>query len=345
MRFLRLLVAALAVASATLAASSAQAQVVTPGSPTWSAKASSDLRLDQINQADCLLDNATISFDLDITGADSSQVLEVWSGTGCADKTSRDENTNCIKVADGDADSGEVQVLVKDILQDAGIEGAGKGTGTAETCTPDTSASGTTSRVLFFLVLDPGNNMSAGTPGQWPFTFDLVAPPPPTDIVAGPGENALTLNFTESDEDDLKGYRFYCSDVANETAAGGTSSTSGDGSCTSSVLIEGNSPLGLKSCGSTRSKLSTSGETDDSLVNGTNYAVAIAAEDNLGNLGVLSAIACGVPQEVTGYFEAYRAAGGQAGGGFCSFAVARRGALPMALALLFGLAAIARRRK
>jgi hypothetical protein len=341
MRFLRLLVAALAVASTTFAASSARAQVVAPGAPSWSAKASSDLQLDQINQADCLLDGATITFDLDITGANSSQVLEVWSGTGCADKASRDENTNCVQVADGDADSGKVQVLVKDILQDA-VEGAGKGTGSAETCTPDTSASGTTSRVLFFLVLDPGTNMSTGTPGQWPFTFDLVAPPPPTDIVAGPGENSLTLKFTESDEDDLKGYRFYCSDLAGEQAAGGTSTT---GSCSSSVLIEGNSPLGLKSCGSTSSKLSTSGETDDSLVNGTNYAVAVAAEDNLGNLGVLSAVTCGTPQEVTGYFEAYRAAGGEAGGGFCSFGPARRPGLPLAAALALGLAALVRRRK
>jgi hypothetical protein len=337
MRFLRPLVAALAFAGAALVAPFAlAAATVTVGSPVWSGRPSTSLELNEINRADCLAADAKITFDVGLTGDTSGYVFQVWAGTTCTAKTSRDSNEDCNMVFESDPDAEtDVTVSVRDILQEA-APGRGAGTGTEETCTPSGGTTGGITHSLFFLVINQSKPDEAPGAGQWDFTYDLVPPAPPTDVVAGPAENALTLKFAESEDDDLKGYRFYCSDAVTQDA---------EGTCTSTVLVEGNSPLGLKSCGSTNSKISTSGETDDSLVNGTNYAVAVAAEDNLGNLGVLSAVACGVPQEVTGYFEAYRAAGGEAGGGFCSFAPARRGALPLAAALAIGLVAFARRRK
>ena len=47
-------------------------------------------------------------------------------------------------------------------------------------------------------------------------------------------------------------------------------------------------------------------------------AIAVAGVDRVGNSGPLSPIACGTPQPVTTFFEAYREAGGRGGGGFCS---------------------------
>jgi hypothetical protein len=85
--------------------------------------------------------------------------------------------------------------------------------------------------------------------------------------------------------------------------------------------------------------------TSMSLKNGVRYAVAVTLADGVGNESVLSNVACGSPAEVTGFFEAYRAAGGQGGGGFCSFAPARRAAVPLGLALLFVGAALSRRRR
>jgi hypothetical protein len=55
------------------------------------------------------------------------------------------------------------------------------------------------------------------------------------------------------------------------------------------------------------------------LVNGSEYAIAVAAVDQLGNPGELSNVACGVPEPVTGFYEEYKGEGGTGGGGFCGF--------------------------
>ena len=54
------------------------------------------------------------------------------------------------------------------------------------------------------------------------------------------------------------------------------------------------------------------------LMNGTRYAVAVAGTDAYGNVGALSSVRCEVPAETTDFWDSYREAGGQAGGGFCA---------------------------
>lgn len=54
------------------------------------------------------------------------------------------------------------------------------------------------------------------------------------------------------------------------------------------------------------------------LVNGRNYAVALAATDRFGNLGPLSTIFCATPEPTSDFWETYKNAGGGAGGGVCS---------------------------
>jgi hypothetical protein len=51
------------------------------------------------------------------------------------------------------------------------------------------------------------------------------------------------------------------------------------------------------------------------LVNGTNYAVAVANTDKFGNVGELSGVICMTPEITTDFWDDYRKAGGQAGGG------------------------------
>jgi hypothetical protein len=67
----------------------------------------------------------------------------------------------------------------------------------------------------------------------------------------------------------------------------------------------------------------TAGKADTSftiagLFDYQSYAVAIASTDAVGNVGPLSTVVCGTPQPVVGFFEAYRAAGGTAGGDSCA---------------------------
>lgn len=54
------------------------------------------------------------------------------------------------------------------------------------------------------------------------------------------------------------------------------------------------------------------------LVNGTTYAVAIAATDQFNNVGPLSSVECETPEETSDFWQTYKNDGGAAGGGYCS---------------------------
>ncbi len=337
MRRLRTSIAALTLLGLALLAPRAQAAAtgtISVPDPAWEARPATTNEENEINRQDCLAADALITFNLSITGADAANLFEVWSGSNCNVKTNRDENNTCIQVAEGDPVSHVVKVSVQDILQKEQTVGAGIGTGSEDTCNQGGS-SGETKRTLYFMILDQNALEAAPIMQQWAFSYDLVAPATPTGISAGPGEQSLIVEFTAPTDKDLSKYRFYC--AADE------------GGCTSSALMAGADvttplPEGVVACGDTTAAGASDGNATG-LANGSSHAVAVAAEDKLGNLSPLSEIACGIPKEVTGYFEAYRAAGGQAGGGFCSFAPPRRGAVPLGLAtLLLGLSLLRRRR-
>jgi hypothetical protein len=135
---------------------------------------------------------------------------------------------------------------------------------------------------------------------------------------------------------------------AGDTGAGGDGTVSDEKDCRAEddKLVPGQDPTeNLVECGSVTATGASEGSTNDDLENSVRYAVAVAAEDDANNIGKLSKLACGVPQEVTGFYEAYTAAGGQAGGGFCSFAPARRGSIAMAFLMLLGTCALVVRRR
>jgi hypothetical protein len=98
-------------------------------------------------------------------------------------------------------------------------------------------------------------------------------------------------------------------------------------------------------CGTIGAQGATGGETSPVLENDNPYVVAIATEDSVNNIGVLSNLACNTPKAVTGFYKAYRKAGGEAGGGYCTFAPAKHGALAMLIALILGACAFVRRRR
>jgi hypothetical protein len=335
MRLLRLLILALALAGTTVSQAWAQTTagtvVVTVGAPLWSSNRPDTGQLNNtVNRADCMTPEVTITFDVSLSAGQSGKVLEVWSGSDCGVQTNRNENTNCVKAYTGEAISKNVTVNVKDILQKTGDSTLGPNTGTEMTCDEGAVSSEATARVLWFLVLDPGSLATPLGQKDWHFKFDLSPPDPPTDVEAGSGEESIVVKFKSSANLDVNQYRVYCAED--------------EGGCTSSTLVQGDEvPEDAKECGKVNSTLATE-ITATGLENGTSYAVALVAQDKLGNIGKLSEVSCAVPKEVTGFFEAYRAAGGQGGGGFCSFAPARHG-VPALLGLaLAGLALLRRRR-
>jgi hypothetical protein len=54
------------------------------------------------------------------------------------------------------------------------------------------------------------------------------------------------------------------------------------------------------------------------LINGHQYAIAVAAYDDDGNVGLVSNLFCQTPEPVIDFWDRYEADGGKAGGGFCA---------------------------
>jgi hypothetical protein len=105
--------------------------------------------------------------------------------------------------------------------------------------------------------------------------------------------------------------------------------------CASSILNPGEIvPEGTRVRG--EANASSSKAEAGGLRNGVLYAAGVASVDDFNNSGKLSALVCGTPEPVTGFFEAYRAAGGAAGGGYCSLGASpsRLSAAGVALAAL-----------
>jgi hypothetical protein len=99
------------------------------------------------------------------------------------------------------------------------------------------------------------------------------------------------------------------------------------------------------SCGSVAGFQATSFNITG-LTNNVSYTVATSSVDAVGNIGALSNVLCEAPQVVEGFSQAYRAAGGTAGGGFCAMGRSSSKSGWWGAASLVGLAlALARRRK
>jgi hypothetical protein len=72
------------------------------------------------------------------------------------------------------------------------------------------------------------------------------------------------------------------------------------------------------SCGGFSGSAATTA-TITGLTNGRTYAVAVASNDLVLNVGALSTVQCETPRPVNGFDEVYTSAGGTAGGSsFCS---------------------------
>jgi len=313
-----------------LAAPAAYAQSTELGTRiTRSTNPANDRDANTLNKAECVR-NDRFTFTVTATATDSlsNYQLEVWAGSGCADKGARITNPQCRLVFNDEpsTNSNTIVVEAQEIVSDD--FGKNPAEASAEDC--ESTTSGKTDRTLYFLLVDGSDDVE--TSGSWAgyaMKFDMVAPDAPTGVSAGIGESSLVMSWSQPDDsDDLGGYRFYCDPppggpdgeggATGSAGASGTSGTSGtptDG-CSSSSLVPGEAPPEGYDCGDT-SDTATNGEATD-LENGQTYAVAVASVDDYGNVGVLSEVACGTPEPVTGFFEAYREAGGQAGGGFCA---------------------------
>ena len=171
-------------------------------------------------------------------------------------------------------------------------------------------------------------------------------------MTSGTGENIAPIRWsykTQTPDTTINGYQFYCDPAPGRAGALEAGVLPEPGSevlptecLPSTVLKAGTRPEDKYKCG-TADKTSSRGNATG-LINNVAYHVAVATTDTYRNIGVISTPACGIPQPVTGFFEAYRNAGGEGGGGFCSIGRRRE---PLILGTLLGLAAclVLRRRR
>ncbi len=336
-----------------------------------------------VSRRDCI-ENAIFRFRLQVKGLTNvkGKVLQTWAtdSSDCSLSASK-TNGDCGLVAQNSTLSSATEFTVEARARD--IVRAYKtprpttladGTPDAEIC--DSNIENTV--VLQFFVMS-GTDLVSNIVEYKNTQIDLVGPDAPIEVTAGIGENKLIVEWDVPDGEeatDTQSFAFYC-DVSgppttqqNEGGATGTGATSGiagaagaagglgvgsgtggaggadDGTaaCPPGELQPGKLPTNLKlKCGDARGLTSRSGQAEP-LENYVTYAVAVAAVDQVGNSGVLSNVACGRPEPVITFFEAYKDAGGQGGGGYCALgAVPAPGAL--GAVILAGVTWLVRRRR
>ena len=339
-----------------------------------------------ISYADCLA-NDVITFSL--TVRDTSDPLEIWAGSeNCATNRSKNDRGQCWIVATEAqlSDTVEIAVPVRNVVARR-LNNPNPPTSVGpEVCDDSTDPSGE-AITFYFMLVDSGqaDEYFAWDGGTGGTGFDVVGPDPPGSIDVGIGENQLAIKIDDvREETDRERFEAFCvprgttrADIglgtesvvdagvsslldagvsldAGSSSGTDTTDTSDAGggaapaACFTEVLVEGRRPPNAFSCGTVR-ETSTTLRTS-SLQNDVTYAVAVAAQDNLGNAGVASDIQCGTPTELEDFFELYSRFGGPGGGGICSVSPAGMargrsgvGASAAVAALLLGLALRRRR--
>lgn len=293
-----------------------------------------------INYEECLA-NDVFSFPLSVT--DTGPRVEVWAGNqDCAAIRGNVDRGQCWILASRDnaRDTFTIDVPVRNIVaRRVNTLTVPEGL-PASVCDESTDSDG--EQFTFYFILQEGGRSVAST--TWNASdaegtgFDMVGPAPPRRVSVGVGESQLAIRMNGIEEDnDRERFEAFCvpADTLIEPIdAGGAVFDGGSGAavdggveitpapreCFTDVIQGGVRPPPQFSCGvgaETASTLRTS-----RLSNGTMYAVGVAGQDTVGNAGVLSEIACGMPVPLDDFFEVYNRNGGLGGGGFCTL---RRG--------------------
>jgi hypothetical protein len=304
----------------------------TPSRPWW------------ISYSDCLLQD---EFTFSITVKDTSNPLEIWAGTeNCAVSRSRTDRGQCWIVARQSqlSDTVHIKVPVRNIVARILNTTDPPTAVSSDVCDDSTDPSGE-AVTFYFMLVDggQGDEYFAWDGGTGGVGFDVVGPDPPGSISVGVGENQLSIKIGGvTEETDRERFEAFCvpagttseslgldagtrgdplpdggiSGAGNVNDAG-ISTGAAPAACYTDLLVAGRRPPPGFGCG-TANEVSSTLRTDH-LVNYQTYAIAVAGQDNIGNAGVASDIQCGTPVELNDFYENYTRAGGQGGGGFCSF--------------------------
>jgi len=190
----------------------------------------------------------------------------------------------------------------------------------------------------------PDAALSASTAPTLPISIDGEAPPPPTGVTVTPGNEALTVKWTRSTVmSDQNGFLVFCSRAdqqvfqpsfftGNEYQSQQTAcpTTMGMPNPDESLAFNRLDPKFLCS-----ELVTTSGEWRIKILqNGIPYQVGVASVDTHGNASPITDVLVQSPVPTIDFYDAYRAAGGQASG--CSYGGGHAGGAAL-LVLALGL--------
>lgn len=312
-----------------------------------------------ISQADCS-GGAKLTFPVSIMNRPSSAQFEVWAGSTCDQAMSRTSTSTTVVCKKLTASVPDINNGGNVVIASADIANAVPG---VASCVDSGSQTAGTKITLYFMLITNENteNVDATNVASFTTTVDLLGPTAPTGVTIKAGGEVLILDYTLPTDSDINAFYAYCDSGgavvtpdggadggdAGTMMSGGAPVCVGDaGACSGgSVLTAGQIPSTKYQVGNAGNKSSTE-VVASGLTDGTCYECGVAAIDTLGNAGPLSTVLCSTPEPINDFYQLYVDAGGQAGGGFCSFSDPEQTAPLFAVSTgILGFALAARRRR
>lgn len=284
--------------------------------------------------------------------------LEVWaglSGNDCSDQTRRVGNAaNCWKLATGIP----LQLQVDSVIGVRAIMAGALNPQTPDATEKICGQVDLTKVTVNFLYFAPGNPGTPAARAPVEISIDTIGPPALSGVSVLPGNTRLNVSWNSVGEggvQDVVNVRVFCAptgaaktstetvcsepktltdDAGNDAGtedAGCTTKTTTKAACSEAAfatdagtdsIVPDKAFVDAFKCGelggANGSGVTAREFKGQPLVNGTEYAVAVAGTDSFGNGGTLSTVVCNFPEQTTDFWSEYRGAGGQAGGGYCS---------------------------
>ncbi|WP_146652505.1 hypothetical protein [Labilithrix luteola] len=288
-----------------------------------------------VSRQDCL-DDQRIRFPLVLGDAAADARFEAWAttGTDCSETATRESAARtCWRVAEHIALTTNpiVDIPVRAILSGVSPNSAAAPVATADVC----GKVDLTNITVQFLYFDPGAVSSPTAKLAFTIRADTIGPPAPAGVEALPGNQRLRVSWGTIGDGglvSLRGVDVYCAEPSSNGDGGGDggADASPNLGCAASSLAGGDGGARIPDnafdekflcsmiTGNTAGPVIVDRIDGQPLVNGTNYAVAVAATDVFGNIGPLSSVVCAMPEQTYDFWTDYKEAGGSAGDGGCA---------------------------
>jgi len=230
------------------------------------------------------------------------------------------------------------------------------------TATPDCTAPQDGFNQTIWVLQNNGTGVT--TLAQQPVSIDLTPPPPPTDVMVKPGNEALVVEWTGVDSAltiDVLGYQILCNRAGELQVFDDGTFGPGFSECAPSPNPDGGVVNGPNDGGvnGLDPRFACTGQLPATqrsarvkiLQNGITYGVAVVSIDIHGNASAPS-ILYGTPVKTKSFYDVYRDGGngnsGLAGGGLCTLGAgttSRGAAIALAGAAALSLVVALRRRR